>query len=399
MDSLQFFSEFWERVRQSPNWATMENTVENSPWHREANVAVHTGMTISEYLKQFAADRTERQRAITLIALLFHDFGKPEAEETLEKKDEPGVFYRRYAGHEPISGNEFLSFMCDNHELREMFFAQGFTWMDIRMIKVMIEHHLPYGLKNEQKRQKLKQMIDTTFGEDVTCFYDMLRSDCHGRISDDHPTKKQAVEDWIAEFQTVEYKARVVPEGGPELIVMVGISGAGKSTLIESMNPDWLVFSEDRLRYTYAFDNMSTGEIVEMQAMSEADKYQYVWNFCHMRKKDPDAVVDPDVPKVLTFDQFSAVAYGKILETGRAVVLDRMNQGRKTRSKFIEAAKQKGYRIRSIEFYISEAKAKERQKTRGDKQLSDYRVHQIAMQLETPWLGAEVDATSIYIPS
>jgi predicted kinase len=364
----------------------MQNTVENSPWHREANVAVHTDMTIEKYLAKFYHNRTERQRVLTLMALLFHDFGKPEAEETLEKKDEPGVFYRRYAGHEPISGNEFLSFMCDNHELRQLFFDQGFTWKDIRIIKVMIEHHLPYGLKNEQKRQKLKQMIEATLEGDETCFYDMLRADCHGRISDDHDAKKQAVEEWIENFQWVFYKERTIPKDAPELIVMVGISGAGKSTLIKTMDPDWVVFSEDKLRMDYAFKEMPYSDYVEMEIMTEAEKYQHCWNFCHLNKESK-------------FDQFSAAAFGKALESGKTVVLDRMNQGRKARGKFIEAAKAKGYKIRSIELYVSEATAKARQKTRADKKLSDYRVHQIAMQLETPWLGAEVDKFSIYIPS
>lgn len=382
---MEFFNQFWSAVQGTPNWETMEKTVENSPWHREANVAVHTTMTIASYGELCYSFRTERQRMFTLMALLFHDFGKPEAEETLEKKEEPGVFYRRYAGHEPISGNVFLSFMCDNHELRESFFAQGYTWKDIRIIKVMIEHHLPYGLKNEQKRQKLKQMIDTTLGEDVTCFYDMLRSDCHGRISDDHPTKKQAVEDWINGFQEVTWKERDIPKNAPELILMVGISGAGKSTFIKNMDNIFAVFSEDELRLAYAESHMNAMDEDVKALVSPAEWYDLCWKFCHLNKESK-------------FDDFSRRSFENTLASGRTIVLDRMNHGRKARGKFIEAAKAKGYRIRSVEFFISESKAMARQKTRGDKSLSDHRVHQIAMQLETPWLGAEVDSFSIFVP-
>jgi len=385
MDALEFFAQFKARIEQTPNWKTMENTVENSPWHREANVAVHTSMTIEKYIEMFSHTRTERQRTLTLMALLFHDFGKPEAEETLEKKEEPGVFYRRYAGHEPISGNVFLSFMCDNDELREMFFAQGFSWKDVRIIKVMIEHHLPYGLKNEQKRQKLAHMIDATLGIDEVCFYDMLRSDCHGRISDDHETKKQNVEEWIEGFQLVSFNERKIPANAPELILMVGISGAGKSTFIKAMDDLFKVFSEDELRLQYAHANMPYEDYTALEVLTGAQKYDACWKYCHMH---PDS----------KFDQYSARQFADLLETKATIVLDRMNQGRKARGKFIEAAKAKGYRIRSIEFFISESKAMARQKTRGDKSLSDYRVHQIAMQLETPWLGAEVDSFSIFIP-
>lgn len=396
MDTLEFFTLFKGRVEQSPEWRLMVDTVEDSPWHREANVAVHTDMTIERYMAKFFAGRTERQRMLTLVALLFHDFGKPEAEETLEKKDQPGVLYRRYAGHEPISGNVFLSFMCDQHELRAMFFEQGYTWQDIRTIKVMIEHHLPYGLKNEQKRQRLKQMVEATLGGDETCFYDMLRSDAAGRISDDHETKLANVEEWIEGFQAVTWKRRVVADDAPTLILMVGISGAGKSTLIKAMGVEHLVFSEDALRDVYAHAYMPYEDYVEMEIMTPAEKYQWQWNFCHLSKIGRPDGITPSRP---TFDQFSAKEFAKALETRRRIYLDRMNHGRKARGKFIEAAKAKGYAVRSIELFVSEAQAKARQKTRGDKQLPDHRVHQIAMQLETPWLGAEVDTCSIYIPS
>jgi len=162
---MEFFEEFFQRVKSTPHWQVMVNTVEASPWHREANVAVHTEMTLAHYNKTFAHARTARQRTFTRLCLLFHDFGKPEAEETLEKKEEPGVFYRRYAGHEPISANEFMSFMCDHHSLRELFFKEGFSWVDLRAIKVAIEHHLPYGLKKEDKRIALRSHIAHSLGE------------------------------------------------------------------------------------------------------------------------------------------------------------------------------------------------------------------------------------------
>lgn len=387
LSTLDFFHQFMGKIKQTPNWASMVNTVEDSPWHREANVAVHTEMCIDQYLKRFADIRTHRQQLLTLMALCFHDFGKPEAEETLEKKEEPGVFYRRYAGHEPISGNEFMSFMCDNHELRQFFFDQGFGWKDVRTIKVMIEHHLPYGLKNVQKRENLKQMLEFTLGDDECCFYDMLRCDGAGRISDNHEEKLKNVETWIDEFQQVVPKIRIIKDGSPKLILVVGVSGAGKSTFINALNVDkrFKVFSEDVLRVQYAHETMPYEDWALLEVMTEADRYQAAWNFCHLNKESK-------------FDQYSKQHYASLLATGEDIIVDRMNHGRKARATYIQPAKDKGYRVETYELFVSESVAKARQKTRGDKSLPDYRVHQVYMQLETPWYGPEVDKFTIVPP-
>lgn len=427
MKAIQFFEQFLEQVKQTAHWKTMCNTVENSPWHREANVAVHTLMTLDVYWKKFAPRRSEREQLLTSIALLFHDFGKPEAEEEVEKKDGSGDKYRRYAGHEPISANEFMSFICDHPDLRKQLFDQGLTWPDMRRIKVMIEHHLPYGLKNEQKRKNLREMISRTLGgislsvDGVAglemCYYDMLRSDAAGRISDDHEQKLQAVEDWINEFQLVTFKptlasqrkfnglkgikpfAMSINSDGsttmdfscdfkrqPMLTLLVGVSGAGKSTWIAKQHRDLVVFSEDDLRMEYAKDHFNELDHLHWSEMTKQEQYDAAWKFCHMNKDSK-------------FDAFSKAKFLKLLEEGRDVVIDRMNQGRKGRSMYIQAAKDRGYHVHSVEFYISESTALKRQQTRGDKRVPDYRVHQIIMQLETPWLGPEVDSFAIIPPT
>lgn len=385
MNTLEWFQMFLQQVENTPQVEQMKNTVEDSPWHREANTWIHSLMTINVYMTKFYAHRTERQRMLTLMSLVFHDVGKPEAEEKLEKKEQPGVFYHRYAGHEPISANEFMSFMCDNVELREAF-AEDYNWTDVRKIKVMIEHHLPYGLKNEQKRQNLKYMLEMTLGEDEICFYDMLRSDCHGRISDDHDTKKANVEEWIENFQLVTYKPRKVAVYAPILFMLVGVSGAGKSTYIKNIIDKvetMVVFSEDELEY--AEMHLDRTDYLAWNAMSTAQRYDTAWKFCHLNKESK-------------FDQYSKAKYLELVATGKNIIVDCMNHGRKARNRYIQPAKDKGYKVLSVEFFISEQTAKDRQKERGDKQLNDFRVHQLFMQLETPWYGPEVDGFSIIPP-
>lgn len=362
----------------------LQETVEASPHHREANAWVHTMMTLNVYLERFAPKRTEREQLLTLMALCFHDFGKPEAEETLEKKDQPGVMYRRYAGHESVSGNEFMSFICDQHELRQAFFDQGYDWSAVRKIKFMIEHHLPYGLKNPTKRHDLRQAIALTLGDEEAAFWDMLRSDAAGRISDNHAEKLQAVEDWISEFEPLQFKAaRHVEPQQKTFFVLVGVSGAGKSTWVKSLNKaDYVIFSEDSLRLEYAAKHL---DVAELNKLTPQERYDASWKFCHV---NPESKYE-----ALVTERFE-----EAMSQGKHVVLDRMNPTRKSRGKWIARAKEKGFKVHSVELAVSEAMVQARQLTRGDKQVPAERVHQFFKQVEVPWLGPEVDSFEV-VPS
>jgi len=415
MNTIQFFNDFSLKVMATPHWKVMESTVEGTHWHREDNVAVHTIMCINEYFRLFSDKRSDREQMIALIAILFHDFGKPEAEETKERKNEDGtpsgVTYHSYAGHEPISANEMISFFCEHDDLREEFFAQGYGWNDLRSIKFMIEHHLPYALEKPAKRIALRAAVAHTLGADEVCFYDMLVSDCYGRISDDHDAKKAKVHEWIKDFTAIpvaesDEKKRAMKgikglkpfavsltangiemdwtyeKRQPILYVLHGISGAGKSTFIKKMPGHFNVFSEDDLRMKYAEANLDHTDLRAWSGMTRQEQYDAAWKFCAM---SPDS----------TFDKVVKAEWLKVLGEHQDIVLDRMNPTRKARNTFIQSAKERGYRVQSVEFYISEQEAKDRQKTRDDKRLPDFRVHQLYMQMETPWVGPEVDSFAI----
>jgi hypothetical protein len=128
---------FWDvlmTIKASPIGLAMLNTVENSPYHREENTWVHTEMCIAHYNKQFAPFRSKKQNTIATLALLFHDVGKPAAEETLDKKDGTGQ-YRRYAGHEAVSAVAFTECYMTMSALRELV-----TPREARAIRWCIEH-------------------------------------------------------------------------------------------------------------------------------------------------------------------------------------------------------------------------------------------------------------------
>jgi predicted kinase len=390
MHSIEFFRSFWNEVKQTPQWATMAATVEGSEWHREANVAVHTTMCIEHYIQNTAQHRTGREQLMTLMTLLFHDFGKPEAEETVERKDGSGTTYHRYAGHEPVSANEFISFVCDHETLMKRFFARGYGWPDIRKIKFMIEHHLPFGLKNVTKRQNLRNTVEETLGQDEQCFYDQLWSDCCGRISDNHQQKKIDCASWIEEFRAMPTTATKEPKAGaPVMYVLCGTVGAGKSTWMKKFQrlnagSPMTVVSEDNYRMEFYELNLSNTERVRWFNDAPKSRYAEAWKYCFDHSSD--------------YDKYAKEQLRRAVESGQTLILDRTNQTRKSRGPWITAAKSKGYRIVAVEFYISEQVMHARQKTRPEKDVPYHRAHQIFMAMETPWLPIEIDEFEIVPP-
>jgi len=387
MNSIQAFNKIWDVVKGTSNWRTMEATVEGSEWHREANVAVHTTMCIEHYIANTASQRSEREQILTLVTLLFHDFGKPEAEEHVTKDD--GSVYRRYAGHEPVSANEFISFVCDHPEVVKMFADVGIGWGEIMKIKFMIENHLPYGLKNEQKVKNFRATVIGVLGADEQCFYDQLWSDCNGRISDDHETKRQKVVDWVQWFKAIEPAVVKKCVSDKVMYVLCGVVGVGKSTWtkqFKSLNKgaEIIVISEDTYREDLYRASMTAVEAEAYKALSRKEQYAVAWQWC----ADSGTV----------YEQYVKAQLAAAVSSGATLVLDRTNQTRKSRSKWITAAKQKGYKVVAVQFYCSERVMHERQKSRADKDVPYRRAHEIFMKMETPWYPIEVDDVEIVPP-
>lgn len=200
MSALDNFNRFLEEFKKNSLWIAMAATVEDSPWHREANVGVHTKMLIEWYTSNILAHRTEQQRMLTLIACLMHDIGKPMAEIT--KFSEERGEYRAYHGHELMSARLWNDFALRNGEfVREL---TGFTLADISNVALMIEHHVPFKMTNKHKRRSLKTAFIQRMGEDGhQAWIDLLLSDQNGRISDDQESKLAAVDVWMKEWEVV----------------------------------------------------------------------------------------------------------------------------------------------------------------------------------------------------
>lgn len=381
MYTLKEFDSFLEKFKGTEHWQRMSATVENSPWHREANVAVHTEMVMQQYRDRFASSHTEVENVIALTALLFHDTGKPEAEEVLEKKDGSGEKYRRYAGHEQSSAVTFQECFLNMPELQTLLSTYG-----ARAVRWIIEHHLPYGYKDKQKRQGLaiatKRALDEA-GASYSLFFDCLRSDAAGRISDDHEQKLQAVEDWIAEFQVIDTKP-IAADEGPTMFILVGPSGSGKSTWTRArFNHDTdAVISYDAYKQSFWMSrNMPFSSATAPSNMTSVEFYDLAWAYANEHESE--------------FNKFAneliMVAVDRVKAKNGTVFVDVVNASKKKRAKFVELAKQKKFRVVGVEFWNPFDVLIARQKTRGDKAVPYTSVKQQVYAVGGVWSGVEAD--------
>lgn len=369
MDALTYIANF----KTTSAWAQMMATVEASPWHREANVAVHTEMVLKEYVANFAPHRSDDQNKIALLALLFHDTGKPAAEETLEKKDGSGT-YRRYAGHEQDSAITFTECWLSDPVLRSFV-----TVDEARKIRWIIEHHLPYGYKDRVKREDLRTAIAHTLREDEETFFDCLRSDCWGRISDDHQTKKQNVEDWIAEFKQVKLVTPKVDTKMGRCYVLIGPSGSGKSTWTKQhLRACDKVLSLDQYRLHFWRDTQGPSGKPFTNAATE---YADAWSWCNEREAEFRAYVDHQAKFVF---ETARIGHG-------GVFIDNTNGSKKARARWVQAARNIGMKVVAVEFWNTLDMLVARQSTRGDKAVPESSVKQQYFAQTCAWLGSEVD--------
>ena len=102
-------------------WVAMSNTCEDSSWHREENVFVHTRMVVERFKKGIEYKTYSNHSEFTedicmFFACAFHDVGKPVAREIPENKKfrDDGSVYYRFTGHEKISARMWEDFAVRN---------------------------------------------------------------------------------------------------------------------------------------------------------------------------------------------------------------------------------------------------------------------------------------------
>lgn len=157
--------------------------------------------------------------------------------------------------------------------------------------------------------------------------------------------------------------------------LMVGVSGCGKSSIVEKIvehhaGESISVFSLDICRLTMFHKNTNT----------DLDKIVYADAFAYCNEHQDD------FNKMVSLMWNNALAYFDI------VIVDNTNLTRKSRARWVNDLRSKGFQIAGIEVFTPLQVVINRQASRGDKSVPESVVRSMFMTQRELLLGSEVDA-------
>jgi predicted kinase len=379
---LTKFKKFLEEFKESKLWQNMETTVENSPWHREANVAVHTQMILDHYEQNFIESRTPRQQAITLLSILFHDTGKPAART--QKTSETRGTYFGFGGHEAISARIWEDYAIENwNKWKQLKNTFGLVDTDIYVIAWIIENHLPHNFKSTDDFANIAaQLRSAPFegGALAESYFDQIICDQAGRIADNQEKNMAEVVEFVDEIRlhlaAAEIDALFVDakdaEDQPIICILVGASGSGKSTYSDALRKQgYKYFSLDASRIEYAKENGVRGS-------NPIDVYGRAHAYCD-KHRGP-------------FRLYADRVFSDLVKAREDIIIDNTNVGRKARDNYSKFARKNGYKVVCAMFPITKSELLKRQKVRKDKTVPIVAVLDQYKRIAMPWISDECDA-------
>lgn len=368
----RFIAWYYSVFVPSALFRRMDSMGENSPWHREQTIGIHTNMVVAQYMSSIDGDDEWTGMELAgALASAFHDVGKPFAAREKFKPERGN--YLSFGGHEIISARMWETYAVQNwSELKEIF-GEAMTPSVLYFTTFIIEHHLPWGLKNERK---LNALAMTAVLNHAHVFEQMLWADTLGRFSDDGVEKREKVEAWIDAFyrrRMALCSSRYVDDTAPKMYVVVGASGTGKSTFCSTLESA-RTYSLDALRLEF----YTHGKTIP----SAEDEYDMAFQMSCDDK---------------TFRSRANTRYVEMLREGGDLIVDNVNTSFKRRRWYIDEAQKRGYVVVGVYIPADLNVIKNRQETRGDKNVPLEAVERQYNTLQLPLYG-EFDEILI-IPS
>lgn len=361
----------------------MLSTTEDSPYHQESSVLEHTQMVVEnamEIADEYELNNDEKQ--LVYLVALFHDIGKPDAEEKVYRDD--GSYYKRYTNHGKLSARIFIDLLNRQNYIFYMKQLIPDLWnTDIILnytIPLMIEYHMPYKLK-DQKLENLIYSIETT-GVSRKVFETVILADSVGRIADDDENKQVETLRTIDKIESFQYNFDKEVDDEKYLYILIGPSGAGKDTWISHMRNRYVhrnleSFSLDDIRVQMYKDHFDVNEETK-------EIYRAAFDYSNDNHKDFRERID--------------IAWNFYLSAGNDIVVNNTNLSKKDRKRWINTAKQKGYTVIGVIFNnVSFDEIKRRQNIRCEKEVPEDVLERQFYKMTMPILEDEMDSVQVVV--
>lgn len=363
----RFIEFYYNELQDHPIFHEMNTLAEDSPWHREESIGIHTNMVVAEYISRTPPVWSQVD-VVGAMACAFHDFGKPTSMEVVYREDRGE--YKRFTGHEKISARIFEDWAASNLDTLSYL---GLSPKHIHMIAWLCEYHLPWAIKKDDKRRNLaltalyierecaKEMSLYNYPHEANILERCLLSDTYGRISDDAETKRNNALLWCAEFSAYKHSLSIddKDESAPTLYIAIGAPGCGKSRFRQTL-PDAVVHNMDELRMKwYATGNTDEDYDAAYLASTKDNKFT---SKVHQH-------------------------FIELMKTGKDIYCDNTNASPKRRRFYVDQAHRREYKVVGVLFPTPLQTLFDRQKTRPDKTVPDFAVRRIWDAVSQPQIG------------
>jgi len=385
----EFITWYFNQFTNDTLFKDISSVTENSPWHREGNVGIHTSMVVAQYLARAIhptwmnnSVSNGREFLLGAFAAAFHDVGKPPMRQ-IKHSEERGD-YNAFHGHERRSARMWEEWAITNwYMLCDRFV---FTPKDLHTIGWMIENHLPWGITQKDKVTNLALSIAKYNVSNA--FFTLLMADTTGRISDDAEEKTFTSQVWVDNIhdRVIEvHNSQINTINTPdtlEMVMPIGPSGSGKSTLFnnEYKHNGYVRFSLDDERIAFAEENGVLDGITD-----EKEIYACAWHYAQSKESE--------------FKKFWQHRFIVLIKSNVNIFCDNTNLTRKFRRFYIAQATSRNYRTKAIMMPTSKNVLWHRVKNRTEKIIPYNSFKQQYNSLQQPWYGEfdEIEFTPPYI--
>lgn len=362
-----------------------ESTEQDSVWHAEGNVAIHTNMVLNELYVLLSSDASHihgAQRQILILSALLHDIAKPR---TTRRKEIRGIERVVASKHEEVGASYLASKLVELplthrsimiimglvgfHQMPKLLVLRNQDYCDYFCLSLNADLELLYWLELADMKGRdcddLDKQIDLLeqfrmFAEDYGLWGVADSIEKHLRkiqvkstlaeqtYLDGHAIK-QLANGLVSSAEEAIAKNYQACQQYSHLYVMCGVSGSGKSTWIEQNLTGFDVICLDEIRK-------------EINGKRECQKNR---------------------GKILQLAKFRLK---KALANKRHVVWDATNIRKDFRSSICELGENYGALITTVVFQISESSLKSNNQDRSFEVSEDVISSQMS-KLEWPWFS------------